>query len=327
MAKMLKVIFSGVCTFTPGIPENPTDTLSDFFALMPAARSPRLARQKDGNDKARIVARHQAYLYVPDQNLDDVPEPAMLLRDKTLGLCNVYLVDYARISFDRTPLNPLRYFADPNRPVKGRPDDDDATLAPRNDSRWVPDSTELFPNGATLSADVDPRHDITNGKVTMVVHLKGGLIEANHPCSTAQPRTFQPAQVQIEARSLAPELTVTMEFPDDTPSIKLLVETLDPGEEVSGLPVSEMELFWRNTDMMQLRIGNDTLDEIVAMRGESRCAPVFDLPTAEAEFDLHYDLLDIQPAPVPPLPTRGGGHGDVGGCVGLKVKLPGSGGN
>lgn len=326
MARILKVIFPGVCTFTPGIPANPADTLSDFFVLMPAARSPRLARQKDEKDRPRIVARHQAYLYVPDQNLDDVPEPAMLLRDQKLGLCNVYLMDHARLSFDRTPLNPLRYFVDADRPVKGRPDDDDAMLAPRNDSRWVPDSTELFPDGATLRADVDPRHDITNGKVTMVVHLKGGLIEANHPCSTAQPRTFQPAQVQIEARSLAPELTVTMEFPDDTQSIKLLVKTLDPGEEVSGLTVSELKLSWRSNNVMQLRIGNDTLDEIVAMRGESRCAPVVDLPMAEAEFDLHYDLLDIQPAMVPPLPTRGGGQGDVGGCVGVRVKPPGGGG-
>ena len=325
MTKVLKVIFTGVCTFAPGVPETSNETISDFFALMPAARFPRLALQKDEHGKPRIVARHQSYLYVPDQILKTVPEPAMLLRDEKLGLCNIYLMDHARIAFDRIPNNPIKYILDAaNRPVQGVPDDDDAGIAPRNDSRWVADSADIFLGGAKLRSDVDPRHDITNGKVTMVVHLKGGRIEANHPCVTAQPRTFQPAQVEIPSRALAPELVVTMEFPDDTESINLTVSDLDPNESVSGL-VNSLELFWLDDDLIQLRIGNDTLDEIVALRNKARCAPSTNLPIAEAEFDLHYDLLEVEPSPDLPLPTREGNQGDVGGCVGVKVKLPGGG--
>jgi len=323
MPKTLKIIFTGVCTFAPGIPEDPNEAISDFFVLTPAARSPRPARQKDEHGNVRIVARHHAYLYVPDQFLNTVPEPAMLLRDEKLGLCNVYLMDHAKLSFDLAPDNPVRYVVDNHLPVKDRPSDDNPNVARRNDSRWVPDSTEIFPNGARLRSDVDPRNDITNGRVTMVVHLKGGLIEANHPCNLVQPRTFKPELVQIEPRVLAPELVVTMAFPDQTESIKLNVKRLDPDERVSGLSVGELELHWRGDEIMQIRVGNDTLEEIVSLRNKERCATNADLPTAEAEFDLHYDLLEVQPGPNFPLPTRGGDEGDVGGCVGLKANLPG----
>jgi hypothetical protein len=325
MPKTLKVIFTGVCTFAPSAPDDPNETLTDFFVLMPAARAPQLVPQKDQDGKPvkpLIIARHQSYLYVPDQLLGMVPEPAILIRDQSLGLCNVYLMDRARITFDRIPANPLRYFVDPQeRPVTDRPDEDNLDIAPHNDSRWVADSTEILPGGARLRADVNPANDITNGLVSMVVHLKGGLIEAGDVCNTAQARTFAPVQVPIAARVLVPELTVTMEFPDDTLSINLVVSPLDPNELVSGLD-GGLELFWRSSDTIQLRIGNDTLDEIVALRDDRRCEPGDDLPELEAEFGLQYGLMEIPPGTDLPLPKRGGQQGDVGGCVGVKVKYP-----
>lgn len=319
MSKKLKVTFSGVCTFAPRIPKE--GAIGEFFVLMPAARSPRLARQHDKNGNRRIVARHHAYIYVPDKFLNAVPEPAMLVRDEKLGLCNIYLMDFASISFDQKPTNALEYFHT-NLPVKGRPNADDPTIAPPNDSRWVPDVAEVFPSPAKLKPEVDPRKDITNGQVTMVVHVTGGLIESSHPCNTAQTRTFKPEQVHIDARVMTSELTVTMEFADETKSIKVMAKPLDPGELLSGLDDSGLELFWRDKDIIQLRIGNDTLDEIVAIRNSSRCEPVPDLPETDTDFDLHYDLLNVALTPDLPLPTRGGDEGDMGGCVGLTVDMP-----
>lgn len=322
MPKTLKVTFSGVCTFAPRIPDG-DPRIDKLFVLMPAARSARLGRQLDPDTKTpTIVGRHHAYVYVPDNVLGTVPEPAILVRDEKLGLCNVYLIDRARISFGTTPENELAYFRDPaNRPVKGRPNSANPGIAPPNDSRWLPDVNEVFPKPVRLRGDVDPRKAITNDKVSMVVEVTGGLIEASHPCNTNQPRTFVPPLVSIPPRIMTSELTVTMKFRDDATSILLKIARLDPNERFSGLPGSGLELFWR-TDTIHLRIGNDTLDEIVAIRNSSRCAPPPHLPKQDADFDLHYDLLAVEPSSDLPLPTRTGDQGDIGGCVGLTVFMP-----
>lgn len=328
MPKILKVFFSGICTYTPAIPKEAKEEIGEFFVLMPAARQPRLARQpvlepKADKGKPQFIGRHHAYLYIPSDVLKTAQQPTMVMDDEAFGPCNVYLIDNGRVSFDRTPDNALHYFVDPDkRPVKGRPDEDNPDIAPPNDVRWIPGTPDIFENPPTLKPTVDPRKDPADRMLAMVVQLHGGLIECNHPCNTVQPRMFKPPEVDIEERVMAPELTVTMAFGDDVERIKLTVKALNPDEHLSGLSEGALDLAWPDSGMMQLRIGNDTLDEIVAIRNSGRCAPVPSLPRAEADFDLHYDLLNVDPCRHLPLPTRGGDEGDVGGCVGLFAELP-----
>jgi len=314
MAKTLKISFSGICTFAPGVPPNPATEFEKLFAVMPAARQPKLTKDTKG-----IVSRHHAYVYVPQKNLQDSSGAALSITKKVNNVdvvSNVYLVDHARITLDTVPNNKVKYFQDPTKPVKGH--HSDPGVAPPKDSRWVPDTREIF--GSVVKLKVNPKNNVSD-VVSMVVELSGGSIESDHACNSSQKRKFEPEIAVVEERIMNPDTVVIMEFPDATTTVTLKASKLDPGNQLIGLPATGLVLVWGGSQEIVIRMGNDTLDEIVIVDTNRRCAAT-PVDRRDNDFDLHYEILDIPANSVRPIPVFGGGHGDFGGCVGLRAELP-----
>lgn len=316
MSKTLRITFSGICTIAPGIPRDGEETPETVYVMMPQARQP---LQRPGSV---WVVRHHAFLYVPDVLLGPVPDPAFLVRDTTLGLCNVYLVDHARIRVTPAPENDILFFTT-NLPLGTRPGGPGS--APMEDCRWLPDARDvLAPGNDVLQSGLDPRRSSIPKDVSMIVELDGGTIRANVPCENVQPRNFVPPGNFPGPRVLASEFTVEMTFPDALETVKLSVAQLDPLVEVEGIPLGDVVLRLNASAPVDLRIGNDTLDEIAALRSGARCDVPDEPFSLDNDFDLHYNLL--VPGLQRSLPQNGGGHSEHNGCVGYMVKLPVSGG-
>lgn len=311
MPKKLKVYFSGICTYASTAPDA-NDTFDRLFVIAPRAREHRLTR---GTQKG-IVARHRTFVSVPKVYLTRAAQPAFSVVDSNLQEdCGVFLLNNARLTLDPPATGRSKYVTFPNTDVFGWPGTNGS--APATDSRWIPAIGEIFPQ-TTPRLAFDPRGAISNDLVGMIVEITGASIEASLPCPTAQPRTFP--DTTIRARVMSADLVVTIEYPETTQTLTLKVAEVDPNGRFTGLGSSGLELQWpATTDTMMLRMGNDTLDEVVLLGGPARCTSDADVDI-DFDFDLHYDILTN--VTTRPLPTPTGHEGDWGGCVGMKVPTP-----
>jgi hypothetical protein len=311
MPKKLRIYFSGISTYASTVPDA-NNTFERLFVIAPRARKPRLTLGED--IQKGIVARHRTFVSVPTASFDRSAQPAFSVVEAR-GDCGVFLVNNARLGFSPAPMGRCKYFTAPETEVFGWPSTDGS--APANDSRWIPSISEIFPQ-ATPRLTFDPRGDISNAKVGMIVEVTGALLEASVPCTSVQPKTFP--GTSIPARVMSVDLVATMEYPDETESVKLTIDRLDDTKPATGIGSAGLELKWpANATTMTLRMGNDTLDEIALLGSSGRCATDADV-NIDFDFDLHYDIL--APLTTRPLPDPSGHEGDWGGCVGLKVSTP-----
>jgi hypothetical protein len=312
MAKKLKIYFSGICTYASTVPDANDNTFERLFVIAPRARIHR-PTLGDGDQKG-IVARHRTFVSVPTASFDRSAQPVFSVVEAR-GDRGVFLVNNARLALSPAPAGRCKYFTVPDTEVFGWPSTDGS--APANDSRWVPSIAEIFPE-ATPRLAFDPREDISNDKVGMIVEITGALLEASVPCTSAQPKTFP--GTSIPARVMSVDLVATVEYPDETERVTLTITRLDDTKPATGIGPAGLELKWpAGADTMTLRMGNDTLDEVVLLGSTSRCTPDADVDI-DFDFDLHYDILTN--VTTRPLPDPSGYEGDWGGCVGLKVPTP-----
>lgn len=311
MPKTLRIQFSGICTYASTVPED--GTFERLFVIAPRARIHRATRGNDPNQQG-IVARHRTFVSIPTTSFDRSVQPAFSVVEAG-GECGVFLVNNARLALSPPAAGRCRYFTVPNTEAVGWPSTDGS--APSNDSRWIPSIAEIFPQDTPRLA-FDPRDDISNDRVGMIVEITGALLGCSAPCTSAQPKTFP--GTPIPARVMSVDLVATMEYPDETESVTLTIARLDDSRPATGIGRGGLALKWpANEATMTLRMGNDTLDEVVLLGSTSRCSTDADVDI-DFDFDLHYDILDNVTRR--PLPDPSGHEGDWGGCVALKVPTP-----
>lgn len=329
--KILRIVFSGISTLSPGPPRGGEDPHPHkAFVLMAANRA---KRKNQFNDPIEI---HTPFIYVPRSILaDPIPPPAEVVEDKNLGTCHIYFIDGARVMLDKTPRRWIDYYVDRNPKHKfgeaERPGSNN--VACENDIRWLADLRDLLPKrSSALRANANPSDSQVKigSEVAAIVELRGGTLKANFPCKSVQPKTFTSTKggaVKGFKRVLATEFFVDMPFFEDTTTVKLLFYPLREGEAPTGIEGNELTLKWGAAMGIEVRMGNDTKDEAKVMTSTKRCdarartdkgAPL--LVPRDNDFDLHYDLLNVPPGAVRPLPTNGPHQTHVDGCS------PGTGG-
>jgi len=315
MSKTLRITFSGICTRVPGHPRSGDREPEQVFVLMPAARTLKLTE-----DKKDQIPQHHAFIYIPAANLKEPPPPALFVDDERLGRTEVYLIDHARVRVRPRPPQQTIVHAVTDLPLAKRPGPKD--VAPEFDVRWLADMRDILPPDG-LSLQLNPTASDLNEEVAMIVELPAGTITANFPCKTVQPQRFRiPADPPLiaedrvfgEERVFACEFIVAMEYPDDTESVKLVLSPLSSDVPIDGIAAKELDLVWDTASTLDIRIGNDTLDEIVALRGIARCN-AREMPRArDNDFDLHYLLLGGTTGPRP-RPFNGNDQTMHNGCV------------
>jgi len=328
--KILRIVFSGISTLSPGPPRDGAAPPRKAFVLMAANRK---KRKNQFNDPIEV---HTPFIYVPRSILaDPIPPPAEVVEDKNLGTCNIYFIDHARIMLDKLPLRSIEYFTDPKHDIGDaeRPGSDN--VACENDIRWLADLRDVLPKRAALREKADA--PAIGDEVAAIVELRGGTLKANFPCKSVQPKTFsfkkkdgtksKDEVVKGFKRVLASEFFIDMPFLENTTTVKLSFYPLRKGDVVTGIEGNELTLKWGAAIGIEVRIGNDTKDEAKVLTSTKRCdARARDnegkplLVPRDNDFDLHYDLLNVASDAVRPLPTNGPHQTHVDGCS------PGTGG-
>lgn len=309
--KILRITFNGVSTLTPGFPGDGKTA----HVLMAANR------KTTKNAWSADVEPHAAFIYAPVRILGgDVPRPAESVIDDKLGPCNIYFIDHARVVFDPPPIGPIEYCVDPdaNRKRGVRPGSSDVIR--ESDIRWLMDIGEILPD-ATVSAASDPRSATVGEDVAVVVDLPAGLLKANFPCKTAQPKTFRdPNAPSVPGfkRVLAAEFFIEMRFREETESVALRLQRLhprptdgSPDHPPAGIAGDTLILRWGDRTTIDVRMGNDTRRETRALVSSKRCdirtRDVNGQPVAiprDEDFDLHYRMLTVA-GNSRPLPQNG----------------------
>jgi hypothetical protein len=313
--KILRITFNGVSTLTPGLPGKGEANPEKAFVLMAANRSVRKNTWKADIDP------HTPFIYVPVAAIGgDVPRPAESVVDDKLGPCNIYFVDHARVVFDPEPMGTLEYYVDPDPERKRGVRPGSSDVIRENDIRWLMDINEIIPD-ARVSAAADPRSPTVVDEVAVVVELRAGLLKANFPCKTAQPKTFRDRDsdpVPDFRRVLAAEFFIEMRFPEDTQSVALRLQRLraraadaSRDQPPAGIAGDTLILQWGDRTAIDLRMGNDTRRETRALVSFKRCdirtRDVNGHPVAvprDEDFELHYQVLEFEGA-ARPLPQNG----------------------
>jgi hypothetical protein len=321
--KILRITFNGISTLFPGLPPGGDGTVKKAFVLMAANRKPRRNQWK------AIIEEHSPFVYVPVSVLSGwIPPAADSVEDEHMGACNIYFINDARVVIEPPPpKQQVEYFTD-NRPRreferKERPGSDD--VVSEHDVRWLMDVREVAPH-ARLKKSANPAAKDVGAEVAAVVELDGGIIKANFPCKSVQPKTFKDAkkgQVKGFKRVLASEFFIEMRYPASTQSVALLLKPLRADSHKnppSGIGGDELILRWGDKAAIDIRMGNDPKAEARSLRSFRRCdartrdangAPVA-IPRDD-DFELHYDLLDMSNSGRP-LPENGPHQTQFDGC-------------
>lgn len=321
--KILRILFSGISTLTPGPPRPGEKTPYEAFVLMAANR------KKRKNQYRSPIEIHTPFIHVPLSILaEPIPTPAEVVEDEVLGTCYIYFIDSARIVLDQRPTRPIDYYTDPDPNHKfgeaERPGSDD--VACENDIRWLTDIRDVLPKQVALKTTANPGAKTIGKEVAAMVELRGGTLKANFPCKTVQPKTFsskgQGPVTKFKKRVLAIEFFIDMPFLENTTTVKLLLYPLHKGKVATGVEGNELTLKWGAASGIAFRMGNDTKDEAKILTSTKRCdararnskgQPV--LVPRDNDFDLHYDLLKLPRGTPRPLPTSGPHQTHVDGCA------------
>ena len=314
--KILRVIFSGISTLYPGPPrkrgEKPPD---QAFVLMAANYLP------SKNDWGARIAPHFPFVYVPEAFLGGaIPEPDDRVVDGTLGNCNIYFLENARMIFDPLPRPKLQYYIDPKHDLGERPGSDD--IANEEDIRWLASFREVLKKPVGLkSSDLNA----PGPEMAAVVELEGGVLKARFPCKSVQAQTFKAAGGKTLPgikRVLADEFSIDMSYPERTTQVKLRLRPLRMDKFMSGISTNELTLRWpKGENTLEVRMGNDTKREARLMTSFRRCnarvgsrkgEPI--VVPRDDDFFLHYELLHLSSNAERPLPQAGFHQTDGNRC-------------
>jgi hypothetical protein len=185
--------------------------------------------------------------------------------------------------------------------------------------RWMADLRDIVPAVQGFAAGCDPNQSSVSDVIAMVVTLNSGLFKASFPCATVQPQVFfaDGLRLDLARRVYAQEFTVEIEYPQDPGPIALLFEPLRPGAVPTGVAGDRLDLQWVD-DVIELRMGNDTEEEIKALVDFARC----DIPRTPRprgnDFPLHYNFVNLDESLPRPIPISGTLHTEHNGCLGVR---------
>jgi hypothetical protein len=313
--KTLRIIFNGISTLYPGVRRENGQETPNAFVLMAANRETR------ANDWEAPVDPHFPFVYVPESLLTgQISEPAERVDDEKLGRCNIYYLENARVVFDPTPPEALRYYIDEDHDLGERPGSDD--VAREDDIRWLADLRDVLPpEHLPLKSDVNA----PGPEVAAIVELTGGTLKARFPCKSVHPQTFRAAggkPIPGLKRVLASEFSIDMKYPESTATVKLQLRPLRSDASMTGISLNELTLRWPAAGgPLTVRMGNDTKPETRLTTSVERCnarvrsvdgKPL--LKPRDDDFFLHYELLKVPEQAARPLP-QAGPHQTLGdGC-------------
>ena len=314
--KRLAITFSGICTLTPGYPRAGEPPPSEVFVLMSAARQP-----MPSATAGELIGRHYPFVYVPQANyllkVDNVQRPtprSFTVYDSQLGPCDVFLLDAHRLEIDQTDaMTPLAYEVGTDA-IGETPED----IATATDIRWLPDMREIDP-ATELAPDTDPRKvaDPDARQIAAVVKFTAGRITSRFPCRNAAKQVIRKADGSSLVRTFASEFVVTLDYPFDTDSVTIAVRG-----DGSGAPHDDLLLYWGSRDQLDIRMGNDTFDELVMLQKNS-CTVPEGTPQADHDFELHYKISRNFTAVE--VPKASGHEARHNGCLGLMIGSTGGG--
>jgi hypothetical protein len=304
--KTLKITFSGICTLWPGPPRN-GEKPDKAFVIMPSNPQPDPKTLQRYSEFGARLPEHFPFVHVAASALvNPLPNPPLPDAAFTCGGGEhfVYLFPDARVVIDPAPRpgTPIIYYTDPKgRPIGERPGSDD--VAQQDDIRWLADIRDVLPDlQPQLKPAANPTGANIGKEVSAVVNLDGGTLKANFPGDSVNPKTFVDKNGEPAPglrRVLADEFTIEIPYPEETTQITLIFENLRKGAD-DRLPEKKLMLRWReNKTTLELRMGNDPIDEVSKLDREDRFDPVKMigpvLKPRDDDFDLHYNLLDIPP--------------------------------
>lgn len=313
--KILKIVFSGISTLSPGPPLK-KDESPPHKAFVLMAENYRARK----NDWDATVEPHFPFVYVPEAFLGGlISEPADRVDDEKLGTCNIYYLENARVTFDPLPEGKLHYYIDHEHDLGERPGSDD--IAHEDDIRWLADIRELLPPD---QAPPRTSPDAPGPEVAAIVELTGGTLKAGFPCKSVQTQTFRAANGKTILgikRVLASEFSIEMKYPEATRQVKLRLRPLRGNAFLTGISLNELTLRWPEKGDLVVRMGNDTKPEARLAASPKRCnarvrssegAPL--LKPRDDDFFLHYELLNVPEHGVRPLPQAGPHQTSGDGC-------------
>jgi hypothetical protein len=262
-------------------------------------------RGRQANNRGTIIPEHFPFVHVASSVLESPPLPDEKAGDPS-GSDFIYFFKDARVVIDPQPGTRIKYCIVPEKPLAERPGSDD--VAPPDDIRWLADIRDVLSYPAPLKKTANPLGPIGD-EVAAVVNLVGGELKANFPCDSVQPRAFIDAdgkRVPGLRRVLASEFMIDIPYPKETERVTLSFDQLRKGTSVTGPP--KLVLKWPEKETtLEVRMGNDTKEEIRRLNTRDNCDPSRQtgpvLKLRDDEFDLHYNLVDIQ-GDVRPLPQN-----------------------
>ena len=326
--KTLRIIFSGICTLTPGPPRKGEKPPDKVFIMMPANAENEVDGKKieQVNDWGAKIPDHSPFVHVARSLLVDPPWPSETVvvrdhpsaskaeaEDQSVAAREVipdgreyfiYFFRNARVGISPRPKpetrTPIKYFTDPEeRRLADRPGSID--VAPAHDIRWLADIRDILSEPAPLKVTADPEAPSVGKEVAAIVDLDSGTLQANFPCDTVHPKTFIDVKGKVIPglqRVLADELIVDILYPEKTEQVTLWFKELRKDTPVMGPQKKKLVLKWpKKETTIEVRMGNDPADEVRVLDTPQRFDPVRrvgpELRPRSEDFDLHYNLLNI----------------------------------
>jgi hypothetical protein len=345
--KTLRIIFNGISTLWPGPPRKDAEPPGpprksekppDKAFVMMAANVPEVSAKRGKqikeppsdepvsqiNDWGTAIPEHFPFVHVARSLLVDPPDPSETVIVSEGGEHFIYFFKDARVLID-PPTKPgpgITYYTDPEkRPLAERPGSNN--VAPPSDIRWLADIGDILSKPAPLKKTANPAKPYVGEEVAVVVNLDRGVLKANFPCASVAPKTFKNAKTGETLaglrRVLADEFIIDIPYSEDTYRITLEFQQLRKGTPVQfpqlkdGTPVEEpnkLVIDWpKRQELLVVRMGNDTKDEVRRLGKPERCDPVRltgPVPKPrDDDFDLHYNFLEIPEGAGRPLPQNG----------------------
>jgi hypothetical protein len=286
---------------------------------------------KQINDWGAAIPDHFPFVQIRRSLLIDPPDPSESVLVSEGSEHFIYYFKDARVRIDPPSTLGTRvdYFTDPKRPLAERPGSNN--VAPPSDIRWLADLRDILSEPAPFRNPDEPLGE----EVAAVVNLDSGLLKANFPCASVAPKTFMTFTdgekgkvVPGLRRVLADEFIIDIPYSEDTDRITLKFQRLREGTPVQfpqlkdGTRVeqpNELVIDWpKQQELLVVRMGNDTKDEVRRLDTPERCDPVRltgpVLKARDDDFDLHYNLLEIPKGVGRPLPQNDIQQCSADGC-------------
>jgi hypothetical protein len=281
----LRFVFTGICALTPGYPRGGGAAAASLTAVMPQARSGRIA-----SDGSTYIAAHFPFLVVPLENLAATSRGPDYVLTKTDG--DEYAVIFLareELSMSPAPSNALSY-ALGSAPIGERPTPENVT-----DIRWAADFREIAPQHASLRPGCLAATNV-DGRVAARVRIDGGVVSSRFPCPEGPSTTIVNAPEPLH-RQFAQEIVASMELPSSVTEVVLQSSKWDAAEAAA---LNVVVQFIAGADV-EVMIANGPLDSLMNLR-DNECAGHEHPGAIDYEFELYREVIDY-PAGVPfPLP-------------------------